>query len=90
MGGSEEDVWHRVMLVAAVGGSWRQMAAVGGRSDPAAFLLSESRKVALLLQKNGSSTVCDRNQQKNIKNRKTELKKTGIAPIVLWHQNGRG
>ena len=38
----------------------------------------------------GSSTVCDRNQQKNIKNRKTELKKTGIAPIVLWHQNGRG
>ena len=42
MGGSEEDVWHRVMLGAAV----------GGRSDPAAFLLSETRKVAYLLQKN--------------------------------------
>ena len=40
MGGSEEDVWHRVMLGAAV----------GGRSDPAAFLLSETRKVALLHQ----------------------------------------
>ena len=40
MGGSEEDVWHRVML----------RAAVGGRSDPAAFLLSETRKVALLHQ----------------------------------------
>ena len=40
MGGSEEDVWHRVML----------MAAVGSRSDPAAFLLSETRKVALLHQ----------------------------------------
>ena len=24
MGGSEEDVWHRVMLGAAVGGRWRQ------------------------------------------------------------------
>ena len=32
MGGAEEDVWHRVMLGAAV----------GGRSDPAAFLLSET------------------------------------------------
>ena len=41
-------------------------------------------------QKNGSSTVCDRNQQKNIKSRKTELKKTGIAPIVQLHQNNRG
>ena len=41
MGGSEEDVWHRVMLVAAD----------GSRSDPAAFLLSESRNVAYLLQK---------------------------------------
>ena len=41
MGGSEEDVWHRVMLVAAV----------GGRRNPAAFLLSETRKVAYLLQK---------------------------------------
>ena len=46
MGGSEEDVWHRVMLVAAV----------GGRSDPAAFLLSESRKVAYLLQKKQKNT----------------------------------
>lgn len=27
-------------------------AAVGGRSDPAAFLLSETREVAYLLQKN--------------------------------------
>ena len=34
----------------AGGGSWRQMAADGGRSDPAAFLLSETRKVALLHQ----------------------------------------
>ena len=32
--------------------------------------------------KNGSSSVCDRNTQKKLKNRKTELKKTGIAPIV--------
>ena len=31
---------------------------------------------------NGSSPVCDRNTQKKQKNRKTELKKTGIAPIV--------
>ena len=30
----------------------------------------------------GSSTVCDRTPQKKPKNRKTELKKTGIAPIV--------
>ena len=30
----------------------------------------------------GSSQVCDRNTQKNYKNRNTELKKTGIAPIV--------
>ena len=29
--------------------------------------------------KNSSSTVCDRNMQKN---RKTDLKKTGIAPVV--------
>ena len=41
-------------------------------------------------QKNGSSTVCDRNVQKIIKNKKTELKKTGIAPIVLLPQNSRG
>ena len=33
-------------------------------------------------QKKGSSTVCDRTTQKTPKNRKTELKKTGIAPIV--------
>ena len=30
----------------------------------------------------GSSTVYDKNMQKNRENRKTELKKTGIAPIV--------
>ena len=30
----------------------------------------------------GSSAVCDRNRQKIIKNRKTELKKTGIAPVI--------
>ena len=35
------------------------------------------------IQKNGSSTVCDRNLQKKAENRNTELKKTGIAPIVL-------
>ena len=46
MGGSEEDVWHRVMLGAAV----------GGMSDPAAFLLSETRKVAYLLQKKQKNT----------------------------------
>ena len=34
------------------------------------------------MQKNGSSTVCDRTTQKTPKNGKTELKKTGIAPIV--------
>ena len=33
-------------------------------------------------QKKGSSTICDRTAQKKQKNRKTELKKTGIAPIV--------
>ena len=32
--------------------------------------------------KKGSSTVCDRNTQKKTENRNTELKKTGIAPIV--------
>ena len=36
-----------------------------------------------LPQKFGSSTVCDRNTQKKTENRNTELKKTGIAPIVL-------
>ena len=30
----------------------------------------------------GSSTVYDRNTQKNAKNGNTELKKTGIAPVV--------
>ena len=33
-------------------------------------------------QKVGSSTVYDRTGQKNIKIRKTELKKTGIAPVI--------
>ena len=33
-------------------------------------------------EQKGSSTVCDRITQKKLKNRKTELKKTGIAPIV--------
>ena len=33
--------------------------------------------------KDGSSSVCDRTTQKKQKNRNTELKKTGIAPIVL-------
>ena len=35
-----------------------------------------------MFQKCGSSSVCDRTTQKNLKNRNTELKKTGIAPIV--------
>ena len=34
-------------------------------------------------KKIGSSTDCDRNTQKKTENRNTELKKTGIAPIVL-------
>ena len=33
-------------------------------------------------QKVGSSTVCDRNTQKKAENRNTELKTTGIAPVV--------
>ena len=33
-------------------------------------------------QKKGSSQICDRTMQRKQKNRKTELKKTGIAPIV--------
>ena len=37
------------------------------------------QRTELSLQKVGSSTVCDRIEQKIIKNRKTELKKTGIA-----------
>ena len=42
-----------------------------------------SVKFRNLVSKMGSSTVCDRNTQKKTENRNTELKKTGIAPIVL-------
>ena len=35
------------------------------------------------IHKKGSSSVCDRTTQKKQKNRNTELKKTGIAPVVL-------
>ena len=40
------------------------------------------RVIAKTLQNYGSSSVCDRTAQKKQKNRNTELKKTGIAPIV--------
>ena len=60
---------------------------VGGRSENAGKFLSAPNGLFGFLptfypQKTGSSTVYDRNAQKNIKIWKTELKKTGIAPIV--------
>lgn len=38
----------------------------------------------MLNKKIGSSTFYDRSRQKNIKNRKTELKKAGIASAVKY------
>ena len=46
------------------------------------FAVNLCRIARLRVAAQGSSTFCDRNQQKNRKSRKTELKKTGIVPIV--------
>ena len=45
-------------------------------------IMVPSHKETRLWKRKGSSPVCDRNTQKKQKNRNTELKKTGIAPIV--------
>ena len=53
------------------------------RSEAEATSNKESLRHKSAVKKKGSSTVCDRNTQKKTENRNTELKKTGIAPIVL-------